>query len=83
MTKLSGSINQNTVLSGSIGMTGKLSGNMKSSTSGAKTYSELPDKPMIEGVTLEGNKSADDLKLQRPIEIASEHDIDDMFWGID
>lgn len=38
---------------------------------------------MIEGVTLEGNKSADDLKLQKTIEIASEHDIDDMFWGID
>ena len=83
MTKLNGSIKQNNVLSGSIGIARQLSGSMKSSTSGAKTYSELPDKPMIEGVTLEGNKTADDLKLQRTIEIASEHDIDDMFWGID
>lgn len=73
MTKLTGQIKQGQTLIGSL----------QTALGGAKTYAELPDKPMIEGVTLEGNKSADDLKLQKTIEIASEHDIDDMFWGID
>ena len=32
---------------------------------GATTYSELPDKPQIEGVTLEGDKTYEELNLQR------------------
>lgn len=83
MTKLNGSIKQNNVLTGSVTGQKKLSGNMRLTVGGAKTYGELPDKPSINSVVLEGNKTADELNLQRPIEIASEHDIDDMFWGID
>lgn len=30
---------------------------------GVGTYKELPDKPKIEGVTLEGDKSAEELKI--------------------
>lgn len=72
-----------TKLTGQIHKTKTLTGNITIATGGAKTYGELPDKPSINSVVLEGNKTADDLKLQKTIELASEHDIDDMFWGID
>lgn len=69
------------ILTSKINQVQKLTGSIQTAV-GSKTYAELPDKPMIEGVVLEGNRTAEELKLQKSIELATEHDIDEIFYGI-
>ena len=43
-------------------------------------YDTLTDKPSINGVVLEGNKTAEDLGIVTPdVEIATDSDIDSLF----
>lgn len=42
-------------------------------------YDTLADKPSINGVTLEGDKTAEDLGLHVSVPIASDADIDSLF----
>lgn len=50
-------------LVGSIGGDGNMRGLMNVPQSGTKDYNELYNKPKIEGVTLEGNKTFEELTL--------------------
>ena len=54
----------------------------KSCVSGATSYPPLAEKPQINNITLIGNKTSHDLGLQDEIELATEHDIDKILYGI-
>lgn len=47
----------------------------------ASDYDKLKNRPKINGVTLEGNKSASDLSLQEAMDAILETDIDKMIYG--
>lgn len=44
-------------------------------------YEKLKNRPKINSVTLEGNKSASDLSLQEAMDAILETDIDKMIYG--
>lgn len=48
-------------------------------TPGDESYSNLSDRPSINGVTLEGNKTSSEYGLQNEIQFASNLDIDKLF----
>ena len=57
----------------------KLSGKVIVGAGGANYYSELPDKPQINGVELVGNKSGTELLLQKAMRTVTNQEIEDMF----
>jgi len=58
---LKGTINSSSSLNGSISSNGSLSGNLQGTQTGVTSYDKLTDKPKINSVTLEKNKSFSDL----------------------
>ena len=81
MIKLSGSLKQDGVLSGHIDTSRQLSGKMKLSVGGAKTYGELPDKPKLNSVEIVGDKVSADYGLQDKMEAMTPQDIDKIIFG--
>ena len=55
---------------------------MKSSTNGAKTYGELPDKPKLNGEEIVGEKVSADYGLQDKMEAMTPQDIDKVIFGV-
>lgn len=47
----------------------------------SNNYNDLFNKPSINGVTLQGNKTADDLDLQEEMEFLTEQEIDQIIFG--
>lgn len=45
-------------------------------------YDVLPNKPQINNITLIGNKTSKQLGLQDELDMADEHDIDDILYGV-
>ena len=52
------------------------------STSVVPPYDVLPNKPQINNVTLIGNKTSRQLGLQDELDMADEHDIDEILYGV-
>lgn len=61
-----------------------LTGNVAKSSggTGTKDYNLLINKPRINGVELIGDKNCNDIKVQEPITMAEELDIDQIIFGI-
>lgn len=49
---------------------------------GTSNYDALTNKPQINDVTLIGNKTSKQLGLQDELDMADEHDIDDILYGV-
>lgn len=81
MTKLQGRLKQNIALTGSVGTSSKLSGNIQLAVGGAKTYGELPDKPKLNGEEIVGEKVSADYGLQDKMEAMTPQDIDKVIFG--
>lgn len=56
--------------------------NKSSGSGGTKDYNMLINHPRINGVELIGDKNCQELKVQEPITLASENDIDNIIFGI-
>ena len=52
------------------------------STGVVPPYDVLPNKPQINNVTLIGNKTSKQLGLQDELDMADEHDIDEILYGV-
>ena len=81
MTKVSGRLSNVKSLSGSVASAKSLSGQIRTAEGGAKTYAELPDKPMINSNELIGDKSAAELKLQEEMRTITPQEIDKLIFG--
>lgn len=71
MNKLTGQIKQNQ----------KITGSLKISLGGAKTYGELPDKPKLNGKEIVGEKVSSYYGLQDKMEAMTPQDIDKVIFG--
>ncbi len=49
--------------------------------SGTGDYNDLSNKPSINGVTLIGDKTADDLELQEEMDFLTDQEIDQIIFG--
>ena len=48
---------------------------------GATDYGELTNKPSLNAFTIEGDKTADDYRLQAKMDVITEQMIDNLFYG--
>ena len=64
-----------------IGQTSGVKFSVGSRCCSTPSYNALPDKPQINGHTLIDNKTADELDLEYKLNIITEQQIDNLFFG--
>ena len=80
LNALTGTITPTGSITGELTQTNNISGTL--SIPVAKTYYDLCDKPVLNGVIIEGDRVSEDYRLQSKIDVATEQDIDNMlFFG--
>lgn len=76
-----GNITTTNTISGNAGAKGDMRGSATVPTSGAKSYNQLEDKPMINSVTVEGNKNSAAYRLQDKMTTVTAQEIDTIIYG--
>lgn len=81
--KLEATLSTTATLSGSLGSTQTLDGELNTpGVISTSNYERLINKPQINNIELVGNKTGKQLGLQETLEMAEEKDIDDILYGV-